>query len=475
MKIRFDITLLALSIIGLSAEAKVKLPALISDGMVLQQQTDVRLWGHAKPGRKVDVTPSWNGRTYSTQAGKDGSFKISVPTPAGSETRYSIVFDDGEKTEVSDVAVGEVWLASGQSNMEMPLKGFVNCPVKDGGETVAKAGKNKKVRMFYVPHLQEYEPLDTCGGSWKTASPSAASEFSASAYYFADMLSEALDMPVGILNCAYGGSRVESWTDRALLETYPDVSLVPDSIQKGPAYLRPLLMYNGMLHPLHNYTIKGIIWYQGESNVGSHDTYAQRLANMVAMWRDKWELGEIPFYFAEIAPYGYNGRQEGLSPYLREAQYKAQKLIPNSAMFSTNDLIEPYEKDNIHPSRKQEVGHRFAFLALNKTYGMDNIPCEGPEYNRMEVEGNEIRLLFNNTGMGYSRNRDIEGFEIAGEDKCFYPADSVRVDWRNRSVVVSSEKVSEPVAVRYCFKDFQIGNMGGANQLPMVPFRTDNW
>lgn len=474
MKRKYSL-LVSLLLVWMSLNAKVQLPSLISDNMVLQQQTDVKLWGMAKPNSLICVSPSWDKQTYNCHSDELGRWMLNIPTPQGGFTLHSILFDDGEQTTVSNIMVGEVWLASGQSNMEMPVKGFVNCPIKDATETMLFAGESEGVRVFNVPHVQEFEPQNDCKGNWSLSSPMTVSEFSAAAYHFAFYLSRALNVPVGILNCAYGGSKVESWTDRELLETYDDISLHPDSIRKGPAYLRPMMMYNGMLHPLHNYTIRGFIWYQGESNVGKHSTYAQRLANMVQMWRNKWGLGELPFYYAEIAPYVYGGSQKDLAPYLREAQYKAQDMIPNSAMFSTNDLVEPFEKDNIHPSNKKEVGKRFALLALNLTYGMKNIGCYGPEYKEIKISGNEVHVSFKHIEMGYSRNRDIQGFEVADADRNFYPADSVRVDWRSRQVVVSSGKVAHPIAVRYCFRDFQIGNMGGMNGLPMVPFRTDDW
>ena len=474
MKRKYCLSVLLL-LAWVALNAKVQLPSLISNNMVLQQHTDVKLWGMAKPNTLVCVSPSWDKQTHNCHSDKSGRWMLSIPTPQGGFTLHSILFDDGEQTTVSNIMVGEVWLASGQSNMEMPLKGFVNCPTKDAAETILLAGESEGVRMFNVSHVQEFEPQNSCKGSWTLSSPMTAPEFSAAAYHFATYLSRTLNMPVGILNCTYGGSKVESWTDRELLETYDDINLHPDSIQKGPAYLRPMMMYNGMLYPLHNYTIRGFIWYQGESNVGKHSTYAQRLANMVRIWREKWGLGELPFYYAEIAPYVYSGNQKDLAPYLREAQYKAQNLIPNSAMFSTNDLVEPFEKDNIHPGNKMEVGKRFALLALNLTYGIKSIGCHGPEYKELKISGNEARVSFKHIEMGYSRNRDIQGFEVAGTDRNFYLADSVRVDWRSRQVVVSSIKVSHPVAVRYCFRDFQIGNMGGMNGLPMVPFRTDDW
>jgi hypothetical protein len=203
--------------------------------------------------------------------------------------------------------------------------------------------------------------------------------------------------------------------------------------------------------------------------------YAERLADMVQLWRKEWGLGELPFYFAEIAPYAYGGTQQEKAAYLREAQFRAQSLIPNSAMISTNDLVEPYEIYNIHPRNKTKVGQRLSYLALNLTYGLKQIHCFGPQYKSWTAKGSEAWVSFDHLEMGICRNYDLRGFEVAGEDRVFHPADKVWLHWQTNEVVISSEKVPNPVAVRYCFRDFQVGTMIGGNELPTIPFRTDNW
>ncbi|WP_300703668.1 sialate O-acetylesterase [Bacteroides sp.] len=461
---------------ALSLGAKVKLPTLMGDNMILQQQTEVKLWGKATPKAEVRVTPSWSGKTTTCRADKDGNWLLTVSTPKAGYTPYEITFDDGEKTSVKNVLIGEVWLASGQSNMEMPLKGFGGCCIMNGADDIIAAVDNKGVRMFTVPKDQSYEPKTECAGSWNVASLETALDFSATAYHFATSLSRALQIPVGIINSSYGGATVEGWIGRKLLESYPDVSLNPDSVERLHPMHRPLLMYNAMLKPLQNYTIKGFIWYQGESNVGRHDTYAQRLADMVQLWRNDWGLGELPFYFVEIAPYAYGDKWDDTAgAYLREAQFKAQSLIPNSAMVSTNDLVEPFERFNIHPRNKTMVGHRLSYLALNLTYGKKQFVCFGPQYKDLTIEGNKALVSFDHLEMGICRNYDLRGFEVAGEDRVFYPADNVTLRWQTNHIILTSEKVPNPVAVRYCFRNFQSGTMIGGNELPLIPFRTDNW
>ena len=459
--------------------AKVKLPALVADNMMLQQQADVKLWGWATPRSTVRVTPSWSGQTSLCHADDTGRWTIRLATPEAGYTPYDIAFDDGEgPLAVHNVLVGEVWLASGQSNMQMPLKGFAGCPVQDGlDDAIAAAQTDKGVRMFNVPTRQSYAPQEDCAGRWMTTQDfTDVMEFSATAFYFASNLSRALHVPVGIVNCAYGGSKVESWLPRDILEAYPDVPTDSASIARvQPDYERPMLAYNGMFSPVRHYTVKGIIWYQGCSNVSSYQTYAERLATMVQHWRGEMEQEQIPFYFVEIAPYDYGSGDQANGARLREAQFRAQSLIPNSAMVSTNNLAQPYERYNIHPRTKKPVGHRLSYLALNLTYGKKQVCCFGPQYKSWTVKGREAWVMFDHLEMGICRNYDIRGFELAGEDRVFHPADSVWLHWQTNELVVSSKQVEKPVAVRYCFRDFMPGTLIGGNDLPAVPFRTDDW
>lgn len=455
-------------------QAKVVLPSLISDRMVMQQNSKVRLWGKTtRAGGKVKVTASWNkGVTQQCVADTGGNWEVTVQTPSAGFTPYALTFDDGEKVTVNNVLSGEVWLASGQSNMEMPLKGYDNCPVEGNIETILQAGEQKGVRFFMVPRRQSYEPQEECGGDWQPSDITHAPEFSATAYYFATLLSRTLQVPVGVVQCAYGGSRIESWMPREMLERYPDIDLSKAAMDKVTEYKRPMLMYNAMFRPVERFTYKGIIWYQGESNVGLQKDFVERLSAMIGLWRKELRQGNLPFYTVEIAPYKDYGTS---GPFLREAQHKAAAVIPNAGIVSTNDLVKPNEGYQIHPCQKQKVGERLCLLALNKTYGFRTLPCEGPVYKSMEVQGNKVKLTFSNADEGFNKMTDITGFEVAGADRVFYPADSVQVTWDRHMVEVVSSKVAAPVAVRYCFKDFAPGTFAGHYGLPVVPFRTDNW
>ncbi len=455
--------------------AKVTLPEIMSDNMVLQQNAKVKIWGKSNPNSVITVTPSWNNVNVQTKSDASGNWIAVLETPAGSFTKHSLTISDGEPLTLNNILVGEVWFASGQSNMEMPLNGFWNNPIKDANETIALSGKEKGIRFATIPKTAAYTPQETVPGSWKESTPENAAWFSATAYHFAKMLYDVLDVPVGIIVSSWGGTKVEGWTSREILETYPDIDLSEKAIEALHPMSRPLLMYNAMIKPLTNYTIKGFIWYQGESNVGQHQVYAQRLANMVSLWRSDWDLGDLPFYFAEIAPWIYGDGADGTSAaYLREAQFKAQSIIPNSGMISTNDLVEEYEAGNIHPKNKTDVGKRLAYLALSQTYDIKNIASRGPEYKSMEIKDGKIHVSFNYADDGFNRMDGAEGFEIAGDDKVFLPAD-VEIDLNNRIIILSHEDIPNPAAARYCFRNFQIGNMANTRALPMVPFRTDNF
>ena len=276
-----------------------------------------------------------------------------------------------------------------------------------------------------------------------------------------------------LFEAAYGGTLVESWMSKALLEKH-GVSTKKEDIEKVEwEYEKILLPYNAMFWPIHKFTYKGVIWYQGCSNVGKHNTYYQRLKDMIQLWRSDIGLGDIPFYMVEIAPYDYGS---GDSPFLREIQLKVAREVKNSGLVTTSDLVLPQERYNIHPRQKKAVGQRLAALSLNKTYGMETFISSGPTFKELIIEGNEAFVGFDNLQLGLCSNYMIEGFEVAGQDKVFYPADKVWLRWQTNHVAVSSEKVKNPVAVRYCFKDFYTGNLlYGGGMIPAYPFRTDNW
>lgn len=459
------------------SEAKLVLSSVCSDSMVLQQNSDARIWGKASAGAQVTVTPSWDGKAYRCKAGQDGKWEVEIKTPKGGYKVYDImVKGDGSSVKINDVLVGEVWLASGQSNMEMPMRGFFNCPVENAQEYICAPAATGKIRMFTVPLKQSYEPLDHVESIWKGAEPSTVPEMSATAFFFARKLNEMLDVPVGVVSCAYGGARIESWTPKEILETYPDEDLSREKIEATQHYHRPYLAYNAMLCPVMGYTVKGFIWYQGCSNVGKHDQFTERMSNMISHWRSCWgdQDAELPFYMVELAP--YRNKPYTAVPYfalLRQAQHEAAKAIPNCGIVVTNDLVESYEQDNIHPAKKKEVGERLAFLALNRDYSMSSLPCYSPEAVRCTRFGNggsELAVELTHCWNGLNRWMEIEGLEVAGSEGIFYPVTYAYFEWDQKILRVRSEFVHDPCEVRYGWGDFKPGNLKNCEGLPVTPF-----
>ncbi len=480
------LSLALLTALTLGAQAKVKLSHLVGNKMVIQQQTDVRLWGWAKPNSNVTATTSWSQEKRTVKAGKDGQFLLTVTSPKASYTPLSITFDDGDgAVTINNVLAGEVWVCAGQSNMEMPVKGFGMCPVKDYNHHVLDAVNSKGVRSIKVPSVMSAKPLNDAQCEWRVCSPKTVGEFSATGYFFARLLSRTLDIPVGIIEANKGGSRVESWLTKENLEKYTNDPTDSVAICKKWAkwdYHRSLLWGNGTFNPILKATVKGILYYQGCSNVGDPgDQYSQRLKLLVEQWRSQFGLGEIPFYFVEIAPYMYEDNVNGIDgARLREQQFKASQMIPNSSLICTNDLAYPYETTQIHPTQKQPVGERLAFTALNRNYGYETIQYKSSSYKDMTIKNDSVFIHLQDNYWCDAPFEQMVGFEVAGADKVFYPA-TAKHFWQegggywDEAILITSPKVKKPVAVRYCFKNFQLGNVKNGGNLPLFPFRTDNW
>ena len=477
------ISAIALTTIA-NVEAKVRLPHLISDNMVLQQNSDVRLWGWAAKGKTVSISPSWSDKVYRTKVGSDGKWMVKVATPKAGYTPYTISFDDGEgAVMVSNVLSGEVWVCAGQSNMEMPVKGFGNCPVEGYNDVVIDAANHNGVHYVKIPSVMSMTPLEDAQCQWKSIDMGTVSDASATGYFFGRLLHKALDIPVGLIEANKGGTRVESWLTEDNLRKHTDEIL--DSVKMVGKfewdYLRPLVWGNGTFNPILNFTVKGIIYYQGCSNVGDPgNQYSERLKLLVEQWRSQFALGEIPFYFVQIAPYAYDGdNPDGISgALLREQQLRAMDIIPNSQIVCTNDLVYDYETTQIHPCQKRQVGERLGYVALNRNYGLKGVWYESPRYKEMFIQGDTCYVKLTGDYGAISRFNNIVGFEVAGDDMVFHKAEAGHF-WvpgnytRNETIFVTSKEVEKPVAVRYCFRNFQPGNMKNAAMLPVFPFRTD--
>ncbi|MCI1742468.1 MAG: sialate O-acetylesterase [Prevotella sp.] len=457
-------------------QAKVRLPHLLSDGMILQQQTDARLWGWDQPGKTVQITTSWTSQKYTVKTDRNGKWLLTVRTPAASYTPLSITFDDGEKTTLHDILSGEVWVCAGQSNMEMTLKGFDNSWVEGYNEAVLESSEYKGIHYVKVPSVMSMKPLDDADCSWKAVAPNTVGDCSAVGYFFAQVINKALNEPVGLIMANKGGTRVESWLNVDNLKKYTSESL--DSMTnvrkfRGD-YPCPLVWGNGTFSPILNYTVKGILFYQGCSNVGDPSgQYSKRLEILVNQWRRDFQLGTIPFYYVQISPY-FNGDANGdAGARLREDQWKASKVIPNCGLVCTDDCVYPYESEQIHPCQKKPVGERLAFQALNKTYGMKDIWCESPEFKDLKISHDTCYVHLQNDYGAISRYKDIQGFEVAGPDKIFHKANASYY-W-GKGIALTCPEVKDPVAVRYAFRNWGYGNVKNRALLPLFPFRTDNW
>lgn len=463
--------LLVLMGCGWTARAETRLHPLFTDHMVLQQNSKAPVWGWAKPGEKITVKGSWSAKaTGSVKADESGKWKVILPTnKAGGP--YKVEVQGENLITLNDVMLGEVWICSGQSNMAWPLgihQGLT--PVDNAEQEVANANY-PNIRLYIVERVAKDEPQETCAGNWQMCDSKSVHNFSAVAYFFGRHLNQTLNVPVGLIMTAWGGTPVEHWTSERALMSHPELQAGVMKRKAQPTDQfgqKHSVLYNGMIAPLIPYAIRGAIWYQGESNVGRAYQYRSAFPLMIQNWRDDWKQGDFPFYFVQIAPFsGYGG--QGLSAELREAQMMTLSM-KNTGMVVVTDLTP--NLGDIHPSAKQDVGKRLALWALAKTYGK-KVTYSGPLYRSMKIEGNKIRLFFDHVDGGLVLKGDaLTEFQIAGSDQQFHPATAVI---EGRTVVVYSDKVPNPAAVRFGWGDASVPNLFNRAGLPASPFRTDQW
>ncbi len=455
-------------------QASIILPSFFTDNMVLQQQTDAAIWGWAKSGTTVAVSTSWSKKKYNTTADASGKWKLKVATPAAGGP-YSITISDGTPVTIKNILIGEVWLCSGQSNMEMPMKGFKDQPILKSNDAIFNS-TNSNIRLFTVPRSVQRTPQDTSKNSvWKAAEPETVSNFSATAYFFGKLLYEQLQVPIGLVNISYGGSPVEAFMDENTLKAFPEIKIPAKTDTAKLNNKVATVLYNGMLKPFLGYSIKGCIWYQGESNNDRPQQYEALFPAFVRHIREQSELGDFPFYFCQIAPYNYYNHAavnvvNNNSAYLRDAQRKAQAKIPNSGMAVLMDIGEEF---SIHPMDKATGSKRLAYMALAKAYAKKGFASESPAYESVSFTTSIATIKFSNALNGLtSYGKALQYFEIAGSNKVFRPA---KASISGGNIIVSSPDVKEPVAVRYAFKDFVTGELFSTEGFPVSSFRTDEW
>lgn len=449
---------------------------LFSDDMILQRESQVPIWGLASPNEKVTILSSWNNRTASTKADNQGNWIVKIETPLAGGP-YEINISSGDSVlNYSNVLIGEVWIASGQSNMQMALYGGGKEPVFGSIDMIAQAN-NSNIRLFTVRHRSSETPKKDLNGKWLVSSPSNVSGFSAVAYSFANYLNKVLDIPIGIIHSSWGGSPAEAWTDQKTLNKIFEKSEIRNRHKDKAIHHNPSGLFNAMINPLIPFKIRGAIWYQGESNVGRANNYTKLMNNMIDGWRSQWNQGSFPFYFVQIAPNGSLGKTNKSSQaYLREAQLMTMLQTENTGMAVTLDIGSEY---TVHPPEKILVGKRLAYWALVKDYKLGGISFSGPVYKSLDIKGHKVIVNFDYAQNGItSYNKPIVGFEIAGSNKVFYKANAkvIRGYGLNRSKLeVSSDSVKNPEAVRYGWKNYLEGNLYNSQGLPASSFRSDNW
>lgn len=461
----------------MTADAQTKLASIFTDNMVLQQKDNVNFWGWDKPGQKIVVSTSWNHKSYTVNTDQKGRWTVKLSTPAASKQNYEITVSNGQLLTLKNILIGEVWLCTGQSNMEMPLKGFKGQAINGSNDMILRSA-NPYIRLYTVPRSSiTTEQENSKPSPWKIAAPETVSSFSATGYVFGKLLQEMLDIPIGLVNISYGGSSAQAWMSAGTLKTFPGISIPAKTDTIRQVSRTPTTLYNGMIHPVIGFGVKGAIWYQGESNYEDPDLYAQLFPALVKEWRSEWGLGDFPFYYAQIAPYNYQLLTPGQtlkekynSAYLRDVQRKSVTVIPNTAMAVLMDIGE---EKSIHPANKEAGGKRLALLALANTYGMKGFGAESPAYQSLEIKEHEATVKFTHAANGLSTfGKELTQFEVAGEDRHFYPATAVI---KGESVILQSPLVTAPVAVRYAFKDFVTGELYNTEGLPASSFRTDDW
>ena len=459
-------SVLLLLVCSLSFFAQTKLPSFFSNNMVLQQNKNVAIWGMDKPETFITVSGSW-GKDANVQVGEDGNWKLKLQTPLAGGP-YTVVVNGSQKITLANVMIGEVWLCSGQSNMQMTLNGYGNQPIIGSNEAILNS-KNEQIRLFNTKRIPSLEPLDDVVGEWFNSDPSTVGEFSAVAYFFAKKMNSILNVPIGLIHTSWGGSKVEAWMDEEVITSEFEYLEIPTEIPEKGQNHKPTLLYNGMIHPFVGYNIAGTIWYQGESNHRNAEEYKKLFPSMIELWREKWEQQDLPFYFVQISPFNYN---DSLAAFLREAQLYSMQTVENTGMVVTMDIGNC---TNIHPAEKRLVGYRLAYWALSKTYNIPGIAFSGPVYKAMKkIEDGKIQLTFDYAKHGLnSFGKELSGFTISSEDKVFYPA-QVKIN-RDKTLNVWSEKVKNPVAVRYGFEDCPDGTLFNSEGLPAPSFRTDSW
>jgi len=492
--------------------AEVVLPSVLSSGMVLQRDKPIPVWGKAAAGEKVIV--SFSGQSLETTTTADGTWMVKLTPLAASATAQTLTVQGSNKIELNDILIGEVWLGSGQSNMEWPMTKAVNGPAE------VSAANFPQIRLFNVPRISKPTPQSTCEAAWKVCNPENVAGFSAVLYYMGLELHKDLNVPIGLINSSWGGSRIEPWTPvegfalhpsqrdilrsirsgmpgtdeyknstlawignveqwareaRQAVEAKTAPAPMPD--QPGPAaqgFQGVIGLYNAMIHPLVPFALRGAIWYQGESNLGEGMAYLDRKRALIGGWRKVWNQGDFPFYTVQLAPFNYGNQPREIArkntalPEIWEAQNATLTEIPNTGIAVTNDIGDFAD---IHPTNKKEVGRRLSLIALAREYGKNDLVFSGPMFSAAKAEGGKMRVSFTSMGGGLvSRDgKPLREFQIAGADGVFHDAEAVI---EGNDVLVSAASVAAPTQVRFAWNQIPEANLINKEGLPASAFRS---
>jgi len=438
--------------------ANISLPEIFSDNMVLQQKAEVPLWGWAKTGETITIKADWLDKEIIVKVGSQGTWRTTLKTPAAGGP-FTILLKGYNEILIKNVLIGEVWLCSGQSNMEWSAQSGIT-----NADDEIKNANYPQIRLFTVFHSTSLYPQDHLTGEWSACMPETMRSFSAVGYLFAKILFKELGVPIGIINTSWGGTPAESWM--------PEETIINDNYLKEAAAMQkpvpwgpvePGRIYNSMISPLVPFQVAGVLWYQGEANTVNAYAYKEILSGLIKSWRTKWGY-DFPFYYAQIAPYRYGKNFEGVE--VRDAQRKVL-TVSNTGMIVLSDIGDT---TNIHPKNKQDVALRFANLALNRYYKTKQIEDSGPLYKDMVIDKNKAIISFQHSVGLHAAVDKLTCFEIAGEDRVFYPADA---KIKGEQVLVSSRKVKLPVAVRFAWSNTATPNLFNGANLPASCFITE--
>ncbi len=461
--IKFLLVLLSLCFVQQSF-AKIWLPSILSDNMVLQRNSEVTLWGWTThTSEKLTVIGSWNNSAVTTEA-YQGRWSLKITTPK-SGGPYTLRIEGHEKIEIQNVLIGEVWVASGQSNMEWtPTQGILHA------EEEIQRANYPNIRFFKVDRHTANYPQENTSGKWVVCAPETMKNFSAVAYFFARQIQDELSIPMGLISSNWGGTPIETWIPSQLINENEELKKAAAKVEEKPWWPNhPGLAYNAMIYPLSKFNIAGCIWYQGESNRQNPNSYYKSFPLLIKSWRDLWK-NDFSFYYAQIAPFKY-GEVDALdAAIVRDAQLATMLNTPKTGMVVTNDIGN---LEDIHPMNKQEVGRRLALWALAKDYGVSDLAYSGPVYKSMEIRKNKIVLSFDHADNGLiKKGKHLTNFTVAGAERVFKKAKAKIV---GKTIVVSAKNVKDPIAVRFAFTDTAVPNLYNTEGLPASAFRTDDW